>query len=106
MIVHILLHANTVAPLPPTDAGDAVVRSTAVAMISNVVGQYVVPGIGQVLVLNDKVDLDTVVAAPRLAKVSREAGATHGQSMVEDDKPIALTALGRDIPGLERSAVI
>ena len=29
-------------------------RSAAVAMISNVVGQYVVPGIDQVLVLNDR----------------------------------------------------
>ena len=59
VIVHILLHTNTVAPLPPADTGDAVVRSAAVAVVSDVVGEYVVSGIGQVLVLNDKVYLDT-----------------------------------------------
>ena len=79
MIVHILLHSNAVAPLPTADATDAVVRSATVTMTSDIVGQYVVSGIGQVLVLDHKVYLDTVVVAPRLAKVSRHVSLGGGR---------------------------
>jgi hypothetical protein len=94
VVTHILLHADTIAPLPAAEAADAIVRRAAVAVISDVVGQHVVSGISQMLVLDDKVDLDTFVVAPRLAKVSRETGAAHRQSVVEDDELVSLAALG------------
>src|SRR5690348_5824295 len=86
VIIHIFFHANAVAPLPASDAADAIVRGAAVAVVSDVVGEYVVAGVSQVLVLNDKVDLDALIVAPRLAKVSWETGAAHGQRMVEDNE--------------------
>lgn len=72
----------------------------------DVVGEDVVSGVCQMLVLDHKVDLDTFVVAPRLAKMPWETGTTHGQSMIEDDELITLAALGRDVPGFERCAVI
>jgi hypothetical protein len=59
-----------------------------------------------VLVLNDKVDLDTVIATPWLTKVARETSAAHGQGMVEDDELVALTTLGRNVPALEGSSIV
>jgi hypothetical protein len=43
------------------------------------------------LVLNHKVDLDAVVIAPRLPKMAGKTGATHRQSMVEDNQLAALS---------------
>src|SRR5690348_5362124 len=71
VIIHVLLHTNAVAPLPAANAADAVVRSTAVAVIADVISEHVISGIGQMLVLDHKIDLDALVVAPRLAKVSR-----------------------------------
>jgi hypothetical protein len=75
-------------------------------VISDVVGEHVVPGVGQMLVLDHKIDLDTVVVAPGLAKMPGESGTTHGQSMIEDDQLVALSALSRDVSGFEGSAII
>lgn len=106
VIVHVLFYSNAVAPFPTADATDAVVRGAAVAVISDVIGEYVISGIGEVLVLDNEVYLDTVIVAPRLAKVPRETSTTHGQSMVEDDELIALATLGRDVPRFEGSTII
>src|SRR5262249_43984809 len=100
------LHAHAVPPLPPPDARDAVVRGAAVAVISNVVSEHIVAGVCQMLVLDHKVNLDALVVAPRLAKMSGKTGTTHGQSVIEDDELVALAALGRDVPSFERCAVI
>ena len=60
---------HTIPPLPPADSADAVVRPTAVAVVADVVGQHVVSLVGKMPVLDYKVDLDTVVVAPRLPKI-------------------------------------
>jgi hypothetical protein len=67
MIIGILLHSDTIPPLQTADTANAVIRCAAVAVVSDVVGQDVVSGVGQMLVLNHKVNLDRLVAAPRLA---------------------------------------
>ncbi len=99
MIVDVLLHPHTVTPLPTPDTANAIVRSTTVAVVPDVVGKYVVSGIGQMLVLEHEVDLDCLVVAPRLAEMPRETCTAHGQSMIEDDEIVALTTFGRDVPG-------
>jgi len=48
--VHILLLTDTVAPLPTPDTANAVACSAAVAVVSDVVGEYVVSGVGKMLV--------------------------------------------------------
>src|SRR5262249_23272372 len=57
--------------------------SKAVAVVAKVVGKHVVPGVGQVLVLDHEVDFDRVEIALRLAEVPRVPGAAHWQSVVE-----------------------
>ena len=59
MIVYVLLRSHAIPPPPTADATDAVVCSAAVAVVSDVVGEYVVSGVGQMLVLDHKVDFDT-----------------------------------------------
>lgn len=62
-------------------------------MVAEVVCQHVVAGVGQVLVLDDEVDLDRFdEVAPRLAHMSGIAGAVHRKGMVEDDEFVALAA--------------
>ena len=58
------------------------------------------------LVLDDEVDLDAVASAPRLPKVPGKAGAAHHEGMVKDDQIVALAVPGRDVPSLERCAVV
>lgn len=77
MMVHILLHAHTVTPLPLTNPADTIVGGAAVAVIAKVIGEHVVSSIGQMLVLNDKVDLDRFEVAPRLAEVPGKSPARH-----------------------------
>jgi hypothetical protein len=72
MAVDVLLDAPAVAPLPPSDTGDAAVGGAAVAVISDVVGENVVSRIAQMLLLDHEVDLDGVVDTPGLAKVPRK----------------------------------
>ena len=71
MIVHVLLYSNAITPLPAANTTNAVVCSAAVAMVPYIVGKYVVSGVGQMLVLDHKVNLDGFVAAPRLAKMPK-----------------------------------
>lgn len=103
--VDILLHRNAVAPLAVADPGDAAVRRTARAVVANIVREYIVARIRQMLVLDDKVDLDLVKAAERLAEMSRETRAEHRQRMVEDDELIARPSLCRNVPRVERNTV-
>jgi hypothetical protein len=112
MIVYVLLHSRTIPPLPTTDTTDAVICRAAVAVVSDVVGEDIVSGVGQMFVLEHKVDLEGVVVAPRLAKMPRETGTTHGQSVIEDDELVALPPLAgkyhasRGVPssdGIKRS---
>ncbi len=56
-------------------------------------------------ILDDKVDLDCIEAAPRLSKMSWETGATHRQRVVEDDEFVGLAALGRNVPALQGRAI-
>src|SRR5262249_22071219 len=83
MIVDELFHTDAVPPFPLADAADTVVRCATVAVVAEIIGKHVVPGVGQVLVLDHEVDLGIVEVAPRLAEVPRVPGATHGQGVVE-----------------------
>lgn len=101
------LHANAVSPFPLADTADTTVGRAALPMVAEVIGQDVVTGVSQVLVLDNKVDLDRLdEVTPWLAHVAWITGATHGKSVIEDDELVALSALGRDVPGLKGCSVV
>jgi hypothetical protein len=97
LLVDVLLHPHAVPPFPLADATDTVIHGTAVAVVAEVLGQHVVPGVGQMLVLNHEVDFGIVEIAPRLAEVPRIPSAAHGQSMVEDHQLVAFVAFGGNL---------
>src|SRR5262245_31816371 len=72
---------------------------------AEVIGKYVVPSVGQVLVLNHEVDLGIVEVAPRFAEMPRIPGAAHGQCVVENDQLVTFASLRGDVPGFERRAI-
>lgn len=107
MGVDILLHANAILPFPLTNTTDAAVGCAALSMVAEVVGQDVVAGIGQMLVLDNEVDLDWLdEVALRLAHVAGIACAAHGECMIEYDEFVAFAPLGRDVPGFQRRTVV
>ena len=89
VIVDIFFDTNAVAPLPLTDTAQTAIRGRAVSVVMDVISQDVISSIGQMLVLDDEIELDRVIPAPRLAQVSWEAGAAHRQGVVKDDQLVA-----------------
>src|SRR5262249_31719271 len=104
--VDVFFHSHAVPPLPSADAADAIIRGAAVAVVSDVVGEDVVPCLGQVLVLNNEIDLDALVIAPWLPEMPWKTCTAHGQRVIEDDEFVALAALGGDVPGFEGDSVL
>lgn len=106
MVIDVFLNADAITPFPVTNAAQAIVGRAAVAMIADVVGQDIVTRVGEMLVLNHKVNFHRVKTTPRFAKVPWKTRTAHWQGVVENNQFIALAAFGRDVPRFKRRAVV
>jgi len=61
-------------------------------MVSQVVGEYVVTGVGQVFHLDHEIDFNGIKVAPGLTKVPLETCATHRQGVIENNQLVAFSA--------------
>lgn len=50
--------------------------------------------------------LDSIIGTPRISQMARKARPANRKGVVEDHRLVAFPALRRDVPSLQRSAVV